>query len=281
MVLGCLGLAATAPTGTSRSPPPPPPPRPGSARTASAEPASLRHQSSPLRTGRAVSSSAYYPPLRPVDDVDFASDPPSSWMRTTGAGSREGLRVVSGSEGRRRGCRSYGEAGAARLGPGFSFQSRHPLVGVHTGGTETSSSASWSPPPVSMGARPRPRDQVGGSSITGGVEVTRPEPRPGLTGRDGAWSWHPGAGLHVRVRLSVGMDALSLWQLDVRSGFGWMWQGGGWNSWNSVPRYTGTTLSEFPGAGGSHGNWKHGGVGTWSVQSTPFMPTSRVMVEWR
>ena len=32
---------------------------------------------------------------------------------------------------------------------------------------------------------------------------------------NGAWSFYPGSGYHVRVRLSLGMDALSLRQLDV------------------------------------------------------------------
>lgn len=94
---------------------------------------------------------------------------------------------------------------------------------------------------------------------------------------DGAWSWYPGAGYMFVSAYPWGWTPYRYGNWMFVPGFGWMWQGGGWNTWNSVPRYTGTTLTRFrapvaPTGTGSTVVLGRGGP------VRPVLPTSRVMV---
>lgn len=94
---------------------------------------------------------------------------------------------------------------------------------------------------------------------------------------DGAWSWYPGAGYMFVSAYPWGWMPYRYGNWMFVPGFGWMWQGGGWNSWTSVPRYTGTTLTSFRapvaprGTGGTVVLGRGGPVHT-------VLPTSRVTI---
>jgi hypothetical protein len=59
---------------------------------------------------------------------------------------------------------------------------------------------------------------------------------------DGAWSWYPGYGYMFASAYPWGWMPYRYGNWMFVPGFGWMWQPGGWNSWQTVPRYTPTTL---------------------------------------
>jgi hypothetical protein len=62
---------------------------------------------------------------------------------------------------------------------------------------------------------------------------------------DGAWSWYPGYGYMFASAYPWGWMPYRYGNWMFVPGFGWMWQPGGWNSWQTVPRYTPTTLIHF------------------------------------
>lgn len=62
---------------------------------------------------------------------------------------------------------------------------------------------------------------------------------------DGAWSWYPGFGFTYASAYPWGWLPYRYGNWMFVPGFGWMWQPGYWNSWVSVPRYTGTLPAGF------------------------------------
>ncbi|HUA15480.1 MAG TPA: FecR family protein [Verrucomicrobiae bacterium] len=56
---------------------------------------------------------------------------------------------------------------------------------------------------------------------------------------DGAWAWYPGFGYMFVSAYPWGWMPYLYGNWMFVPGFGWMWQPGGWNTWNSVPRYSG------------------------------------------
>ncbi|HET6179797.1 MAG TPA: FecR family protein [Candidatus Sulfotelmatobacter sp.] len=62
---------------------------------------------------------------------------------------------------------------------------------------------------------------------------------------DGAWSWYPGAGYMFVSAYPWGWMPYRYGNWSFVPGFGWMWQPGGWNSWVTVPRYSGATPVHF------------------------------------
>jgi len=58
---------------------------------------------------------------------------------------------------------------------------------------------------------------------------------------DGAWAWYPGYGYMFVSAYPWGWMPYRYGNWMFVPGFGWMWQPGGWNTWGTVPRYTGTT----------------------------------------
>jgi hypothetical protein len=59
---------------------------------------------------------------------------------------------------------------------------------------------------------------------------------------DGAWGYYPGFGYMFASAYPWGWMPYRYGNWMFVPNFGWMWQPGGWNSWQSVPRYTPTTL---------------------------------------
>ena len=57
---------------------------------------------------------------------------------------------------------------------------------------------------------------------------------------DGAWSFYPGYGYMFVSAYPWGWMPYRYGNWMFVPGFGWMWQPGGWNTWATVPRYTGT-----------------------------------------
>lgn len=57
---------------------------------------------------------------------------------------------------------------------------------------------------------------------------------------DGAWSFYPGYGYMFVSAYPWGWMPYRYGNWMFVPGFGWMWQPGAWNSWVTVPRYTGT-----------------------------------------
>lgn len=71
---------------------------------------------------------------------------------------------------------------------------------------------------------------------------------------NGAWSWYPGYGYMFASAYPWGWMPYRYGNWISVPGNGWMWQSGGWNSWATVPRYSGTLPTNFhplvaPGAG--------------------------------
>ncbi len=62
---------------------------------------------------------------------------------------------------------------------------------------------------------------------------------------DGAWGWYPGYGYMFASAYPWGWTPYHYGSWLFVPGFGWMWQPGGWNTWLSVPRYTGTMPVHF------------------------------------
>jgi len=56
---------------------------------------------------------------------------------------------------------------------------------------------------------------------------------------DGAWSWYPGYGYMFVSAYPWGWMPYRYGNWLFVPGFGWMWQPGVWNTWVTVPRYTG------------------------------------------
>ncbi|MBZ5680779.1 MAG: FecR family protein [Acidobacteriia bacterium] len=57
---------------------------------------------------------------------------------------------------------------------------------------------------------------------------------------DGAWSWYPGFGYMFVSAYPWGWMPYRYGNWMFVPGFGWMWQPGYWNTWNTVPRFTGS-----------------------------------------
>ncbi len=55
---------------------------------------------------------------------------------------------------------------------------------------------------------------------------------------DGAWSFYPGYGYMFVSAYPWGWMPYRYGNWMFVQGSGWMWQPGGWNSWNTIPRYT-------------------------------------------
>ncbi len=62
---------------------------------------------------------------------------------------------------------------------------------------------------------------------------------------NGAWSWYPGYGYMFASAYPWGWMPYRYGNWTSVSGFGWMWQPGGWNSWVTVPHYSGTLPTNF------------------------------------
>ena len=62
---------------------------------------------------------------------------------------------------------------------------------------------------------------------------------------DGAWAWYPGFGYMFVSAYPWGWMPYMYGNWMFVPGFGWMWQPGYWNTWNMVPRYTGTPPTRF------------------------------------
>jgi hypothetical protein len=62
---------------------------------------------------------------------------------------------------------------------------------------------------------------------------------------DGAWSYYPGYGYMFASAYPWGWMPYRYGNWMFVPGFGWMWQPGGWNSWGTVPRVTGTMPVHF------------------------------------
>jgi hypothetical protein len=59
---------------------------------------------------------------------------------------------------------------------------------------------------------------------------------------DGAWGFYPGYGYMWASAYPWGWLPYRYGNWIDVPGAGWMWQPGGWNQWNAVPRFTGTSL---------------------------------------
>jgi hypothetical protein len=62
---------------------------------------------------------------------------------------------------------------------------------------------------------------------------------------DGAWSWYPGFGYMFVSAYPWGWTPYRYGNWMFVPGFGWMWQPGYWNTWNTVPRYSGAPPVRF------------------------------------
>jgi hypothetical protein len=62
---------------------------------------------------------------------------------------------------------------------------------------------------------------------------------------DGAWGFYPGFGYMWASPYPWGWLPYRYGNWMFLPGMGWMWQPGAWNSWNTVPHYTPTTLTTF------------------------------------
>lgn len=62
---------------------------------------------------------------------------------------------------------------------------------------------------------------------------------------DGAWSWYPGYGYMFASAYPWGWMPYRYGSWMSVPGMGWMWQPGGWNTWNTVPRFAGTMPVNF------------------------------------
>ena len=62
---------------------------------------------------------------------------------------------------------------------------------------------------------------------------------------DGAWSFYPGYGYMFASAYPWGWMPYRYGNWMFVGGMGWMWQPGGWNSWLTAPRYTGTMPVNF------------------------------------
>ena len=60
---------------------------------------------------------------------------------------------------------------------------------------------------------------------------------------DGAWGWYPGYGYMFASAYPWGWLPYRYGNWNFIPGMGWMWQPGGWNSWQTMPHYTPTTLT--------------------------------------
>lgn len=72
---------------------------------------------------------------------------------------------------------------------------------------------------------------------------------------NGAWSFYPGSGFMFASAYPWGWMPYHYGNWMFLPGMGWMWQPGGWNSFSTVPRYSGTLPANFhplvpPSAGG-------------------------------
>jgi hypothetical protein len=94
---------------------------------------------------------------------------------------------------------------------------------------------------------------------------------------DGAWSFYPGYGYMFVSAYPWGWMPYRYGNWMFVPGFGWMWQPGGWNSWVTVPRYTGTAPVHFrPPVAPVAGTVKTVVVGRGGTVSA--MPPSRLVV---
>lgn len=62
---------------------------------------------------------------------------------------------------------------------------------------------------------------------------------------DGAWSFYPGYGYMFASAYPWGWMPYRYGNWISIPGMGWMWQPGGWNTWNTVPRFGGTLPVNF------------------------------------
>jgi hypothetical protein len=62
---------------------------------------------------------------------------------------------------------------------------------------------------------------------------------------DGAWSWYPGFGSMFVSAYPWGWLPYRYGSWMFVPGFGWMWQGGNWSNFATVPRFTGTMPVHF------------------------------------
>lgn len=62
---------------------------------------------------------------------------------------------------------------------------------------------------------------------------------------DGAWSWYPGFGYMWASAYPWGWLPYRYGNWLFVPNFGWMWQPGGWNTWRSVPTFSGTPPQRF------------------------------------
>src|SRR5579863_7606514 len=60
---------------------------------------------------------------------------------------------------------------------------------------------------------------------------------------DGAWSWYPGYGYMFASAYPWGWLPYRYGNWNFIPGMGWMWQPGAFNSWQTMPHYTPTTLT--------------------------------------
>jgi hypothetical protein len=94
---------------------------------------------------------------------------------------------------------------------------------------------------------------------------------------DGAWSWYPGYGYMFASAYPWGWMPYRYGNWTFVPGFGWMWQPGGFNSWGTGPRVSGTLPVGFhPPVAPSGGTLKTVGVGKGGTVST--LAPSRMVV---
>jgi hypothetical protein len=62
---------------------------------------------------------------------------------------------------------------------------------------------------------------------------------------NGAWSFYPGSGFMFASAYPWGWMPYHYGNWMFLPGMGWMWQPGGWNSFSTVPRYSGTLPANF------------------------------------
>ena len=94
---------------------------------------------------------------------------------------------------------------------------------------------------------------------------------------DGAWSWYPGFGYMFVSAYPWGWMPYLYGNWMFVPGSGWMWQPGMWNSWGTVPRYTGSTTVHVHPLVAPSGTVNTVVVGKGGPASVP--PPSRLLVK--
>ena len=93
---------------------------------------------------------------------------------------------------------------------------------------------------------------------------------------DGAWSFYPGYGYMFASAYPWGWMPYRYGSWMSIPGMGWMWQPGGWNNWNTVPRFAGTMPVNFhPLAPPTAGTVRPVVVGRTAVSA---LPTSHMVL---